>query len=288
MKQLDPYGKLSPEDYLHLYWFAACSENMEEGYANFQPTESMIKEYNAFMQQWLKQFSEHPDRYQKAVDWDLDRSKTPYFLQKLQSGHVFEVWVDEEFRRNGVELHLFMDKNGQWTGENEFGLEIKHDMMLEKTGNLYIEYQERLKQTQKWVDSGILKEDNTRYWIIGSPKEYYIFQKQTLLSLYHKLLQANVVVDGCRFAEEKANRTSKGFLISREVAKEIALSQSIEQFVKETNTGKYYACGYYYHQNRQCKYISAKKDESLSVFSTQEEAERAGFRKCTNPACFEE
>ena len=40
----------------------------------------------------------------------------------------------------GIDLKNYLDEKGQYTGENEFGLEIKHDTMLVQTGNLYIEY----------------------------------------------------------------------------------------------------------------------------------------------------
>lgn len=285
MRKLDPRGALSPEDYLHLYWFDRCSEDMERGYADFLPTESMINRYNAFMEQWERRFAEDPARYHKSVDWDLDRKKTPYFLQKLQSGHEFEVWVEEEFRRNGVELGFYTDEQGQYAGENQFGLEIKHDMRLAETGNLYIEYQERLTRSGPWVDSGVLKEDNARYWLIGSPAEYYIFRKSDLVALYRELRDSPTGVRGCSFAQERTNGTSKGFLVSRQRAREIALARSIDAFVGASEHG-YYAYGYYFHQDRQCKYIASKRDAELRVFPTAEAAQAAGYKRCTNPQCF--
>jgi hypothetical protein len=42
-------------------------------------------------------------------------------------------------------------------------------------------------------------------------------------------------VQGCRFVVEKANQTSKGFIMSRQKAKEICIAESISDFAKMIN-----------------------------------------------------
>lgn len=282
---INPRDRLSPEDYLYLFWFEKISRGVEMEYNEFQPTESMINRFNDYIKKWTDNFFDDPIHFEKPIDWDVKRKKTPYFKEKLQAGHEFEVWVEQEFLKQGVKLGNFYDENGQYTGENEFGLEIKHDMKLAETGNIYIEYQERLKNTFPWTSSGILKEDNTKYWIIGSSSEYYIFLKRDLYELYQSLLKSPLMIHGCRFVNEIVNRTSKGFIISRDKAKEICFANTISDFLSKIDT-KYYAVGYYVHGRRDCMYIANKPDESLHIYNSIDDAINVGYKKCTNFACF--
>lgn len=235
MKEINSRDRLTPEDYLFLYWFENSTREKKIEYKDFQPTESLIKRYNDYIKEWVESFNNDRVHFEKPIDWDLDRKKTDYFKKKLQAGHEFEVWVEQEFKEEGIDIGFFLDEEGQYSGENSFGIEIKHDMRLAETGNIYIEYQERLKNSMGWVNSGVLKEDNTIYWIIGSPEEYYLFKKDDLLELYQTVIASNVKVQGCRLVAEKANQTSKGFIISRKKAKEICIAESISDFAKMIN-----------------------------------------------------
>ncbi len=287
MGEINPRDKLSSEDYLYLYWFEKITDGVEIEYDKFQPTESMINRFNAYIQEWNKRFASDRIHYEKPVDWDVDRQKTGYFKDKLQVGHEFEIWVEEQFMAAGIDLKNYLDEKGQYTGENEFGLEIKHDTMLVQTGNLYIEYEERLKKNNNWVRSGILKDDNTKYWIIGSFNEYYFFYKKDLCDIYAKLLQNPNGYTGCRFVREKTNGTSKGFIINREMANNICIAKSISEFINKLSK-KYYANGYYYHGKRDCKYIANKNDDSITIFDDEDKAKQAGYVKCTSKDCFSE
>ena len=132
---INPRERLSAEDYLYLFWFEKIIRGAEIEYDEFQPTESMINHFNAYVKKWTEDFYHDPVHFEKPVDWDVERKKTPYFKEKLKAGHKFEVWAEQEFKKQGVQLGNFYDKNGQYSGENAFGLEIKHDMKLEETGN---------------------------------------------------------------------------------------------------------------------------------------------------------
>lgn len=132
MRIINPRERLSPEDYLYLFWFEKISSGAEIDYADFQPTESLIYRYNDYVKTWNDRFLADPIHYEKPVDWDVSRKKTPYFKGKLQAGHEFEVWVEQEFAKYGVELGSFFDEEGQYSGENEFGLEIKHKILCQR------------------------------------------------------------------------------------------------------------------------------------------------------------
>lgn len=285
-------GKLSPEDYLFLYWYAVLIENVKVQYDDFQVSESLIDRYNNYLTQWNQEYNSNPEHFVKAIDWDKSRTKTDYFIGKLQKGQEFETWVENEFKKYGVELGFYHDETGQFSGENAYGIEIKHDMMLCKTGNVYIEYQERLKSNKPWVNSGILKQDNSQYWLIGDMRQYVIIKKIDLINIYKRLLNGNIIT-GCKFVSEKENGTSKGFIIPFDLALRISFAKSIEEFMRKkdgsvsTETAHIiYAINYYYHGKRNCKYIVNKKDNDLLIFNSFVEAEKNGFKACTDPECF--
>lgn len=108
-------------------------------------------------------------------------------------------------------------------GETKVGIEIKCDKRSEETGNYYIEYQERLNNYGKWVDSGIIKNDNTKYYFYGVVNHYAIFPRNRLMEYYDKIVVKNIPVPGCRKVQIG---TSKGFLISKEEAEKIRMFPS--------------------------------------------------------------
>lgn len=223
--------QLTPEDLLHLFWFANTVKKQDVTYKDFIVTQELIDNYNNYLKRWSKAVKENPVKYSKVVDWNIDRPKSDYFVDKMQKGHQFENWVIQKFAECGINLGLFYDNN-QYKGENAFGLEIKYDMRLQNTGNLYIEYEERLNNSKSWTKSGILKEDNSRFWLIGNPREYYIFDKITLIALYDNIKDKTGWVNGCRLVSEGEHGTSHGFILKRNRARELALSTNIKEFTE--------------------------------------------------------
>jgi|SRR3989344_2014014 len=122
----------------------------------------------------------------KVILWG-DRDKTSYYKEKLQLSFEFEEFLEDFFKQKyGLDLHPFITPEEQYyKGENEAGIEIKHDMVYKKTGNLYIEYAEKSKEdNSSWIDSGIKKEDNSTYFLIGDFDQFWIFKKQRLLEIF--------------------------------------------------------------------------------------------------------
>ncbi len=235
--QLNPNGSnLDAEDYLFLFWFHCQEEGIPieiKKYEEFQINQSLIQRYNSYIQKWNYAFNNNI-LYKKPVDWDLDRPKTDNYRKQLNSSAIFENWVNKEFLARGIDLGFFEDSQ-QYTGETQKGLEIKNDERSKITGNLYIEYQEKLSgDKEEWSNSGILKDDNTIYWIIGHPDEYYFFKKQDLLEIYYRLERKDPTLPiGFRFVEEKTEKTSKGFLIPKTQKTAYCFSSNIDDFIKK-------------------------------------------------------
>lgn len=167
----------------------------------------------------------------KVIIWQ-QRNHTTYYIEKLQESFLFELYIYTLFLENGMDLNPYLTEEGQNTGENEKGVEIKNDMMYKSTNNVYIEYQEKSNvDNTVFVNSGILKEDNTKYFLIGDRDKFWIFDKQQLVALFNREYPINQrglpLSPGIRFA---GNRTSRGMLLA--VYKADQLSKTVTEVIQ--------------------------------------------------------
>lgn len=151
----------------------------------------------------------------KVTFW-RDRQKTAYFRNQLQQAFEFENFIAEKIKvEYGLDIEPFLTPEGQYElGENALGIEIKNDKILKKTRNVYIEVAEKSnKLLSDYTRSGILKSDNTIYFLIGDYEEFYIFFKATLVDIYREELklykQGKPSKRGIQF---KQIYTSQGFV----------------------------------------------------------------------------
>lgn len=70
------------------------------------------------------------------------------------------------------------------------------------------------------MDSGILKKDETRYFLIGTVEKFYILPRTKLQSYYNRLVKYGETLSGMRLVEEKEHQTSKGFIMSKRRAEQ--------------------------------------------------------------------
>lgn len=195
-----------------------------------------IRQAVAYYLEWVNYFN-----YMYAVDyrfqakpviWNISRKHTSYTIMQIERGAIMEKFIDNEFKRWGIDIGFFYSPFSQSCGESRLGLEIKHDMKSKKTGNYYIECYETLGVGKaQLVSSGILKNDNTIFWLIGTLDEYYIVYKEDLRRLYYSLNQRNSCwQNGKRLA---SNKNSKGFIIDKAKLQEIAIARSVGEFVQK-------------------------------------------------------
>jgi hypothetical protein len=124
----------------------------------------------------------------RVILWS-DRRKSDYYKEKLQAAFEFENYIEHFFRKKyKLELGPFVTPEGQYKlGENKLGIEIKNDTLISKYGNLYIEYAEKSgSNLQKYVRSGILKDDRSVYFLTGDRERFWVFKKQRLKEIYHQ------------------------------------------------------------------------------------------------------
>ena len=225
-----------------------------EDYSSFQLTDILISEFNIWVDEnsekniiddfisknpeIVKHFeSEFGNMYKpKVVLWS-DRKKTSYFEEKLQMAFDFEQYIYKLFSEKGVDLGEYTTPDGQYSGENEMGVEIKNDTLIKRTGNIYIEYMEKSKASNwVYVDSGILKDDNTKYLLIGDYDAFWIFRKERLVEIFKEEVETNRKgVPSSRGIQFKQIATSKGFVYPvKEAEKEsISFETVIDELIKK-------------------------------------------------------
>lgn len=251
LHEINCYHLLSGEEYLALaffHFFKLQSRKVNVFSEEIKLYEELIEEYNVFMRQeskkvlflsyvlgfdrsyiemYIDYYNKEPWKYSKPILWK-DRSKGEYYINQLTESHRFELYVDFLFRKKGFDIGLYYGKEEQYSGESKVGIEIKNDKESLNTGNLYIEYEERLTDHATWAKSGILKKDNTIYWAIGNYNHLFFIKKSVLIGLM------NQQYTGIRVRHVSARRgTSKGYIISIWDAGKIA--DSIETVIRNVS-----------------------------------------------------
>ncbi len=157
-----------------------------------------------------------PNKFKPKVSVWSDREKTTYYKEKLQESFLFENYIAKLLEQNyGLDLGQYMTPEGQYElGENTLGIEIKNDTLIEKYGNVYIEYREKSRANNyDYVNSGILKNDNCEYFLIGTQKKFYIFKKSRLIRIFKEEIQnKRNGINSPRGILFKQIATSKGYV----------------------------------------------------------------------------
>lgn len=132
---------------------------------------------------------------------------TKYYNKQLKIGKDFEKFVVDVFAdRCRIPLTITKTYREQIEiGETLEGYEIKLDTFYSKTGNLFIEIDEKSNpENANFITSGIFRQDNSKHYVIGDYNYIWVFWKHVLI----KEFTLNVH----RIAES-GTKTSHGMLL---------------------------------------------------------------------------
>lgn len=251
-ERIDFEKRLSFDEHMRLFFYDRLKNGKNCSYDDWHIKESLISKYNdetndtvmADINICIDQNRELVESLKQRATWDFekpviwnDRNRSEYYITNLEDSHRFEVYAESVFKDYGLDIGLFYGKSQQYDlGETKVGIEIKCDKRSEDTGNYYIEYQERLNNYGEWVNSGILKDDNTKYYFYGVVNNYAIFPRNRLMEYYKKIvLQKNPPVPDCRMVQIG---TSKGFLIPKTEADKIRMYPStVVREIRQSKNG---------------------------------------------------
>jgi hypothetical protein len=128
-----------------------------------------------------------------------------YYAEKLEEANEFQDFVCLQLSKLGIIVTVFSSKKYQFEiGESLQGFEFKNDQKFRLTGNLYIEVAEKSSPSKiEYASSGILRGDNTLFYVTGDRIGIYLMQKTVLVAIYKK---------GKYRVIENRTKTSRGFL----------------------------------------------------------------------------
>ena len=114
-----------------------------------------------------------------------ERYSKGYYAEKLEQGLQFQDVVTRALYQRGIVVIGYASRRFQNThGENMLGAEIKRDGEFRKTGNLYIEVAEKSHpDNPHYVDSGIMRKDNSWLFVIGDEQTIWIFSTKYLRNM---------------------------------------------------------------------------------------------------------
>ncbi|KAA8731240.1 hypothetical protein F4V57_13100 [Acinetobacter qingfengensis] len=205
-------------------------------YQNSNRKEDKIKRWIMTHHAEIAYFQENFGQiFQAKVEFWQDRKKTEYYKTKLQQAFEFENFIAHKLQQEyGINIEPYLTPQGQYDlGENKLGIEIKNDQLIKKYKNIYIEYAEKARASNaNYIPSGILKKDNTRFFLIGDEQKFWIFRKSRLLEIYYEEIRYQQQQQRSRRKIQfKQKETSKGFVYPVIAAQHEAIS--FEQMVQE-------------------------------------------------------
>ncbi|MFV8362987.1 hypothetical protein ACNQGO_06305 [Flavobacterium sp. ZT3P35] len=269
MSKITDYSKFKNSqehlEYIHIYVYSeiilyekGIAEVAIVNYIKFELTDIIINSFNAWIEnncpnkelidEWftikVEEYNAFKENfgttYNAKVSIWSDRSKTDYYKVKLQESFIFENQIANILEKEyDLEIGQYLTPEGQYDlGENALGIEIKNDTLIAKYGNVYIEYQEKSKSSNSvFINSGILKNDNSIYFLIGTIDAFYIFKKKRLLEIFFEEIENNKKgIFSKRGIKFKEIATSKGFAypVKNAISDTISIDLMVEEIKSQS------------------------------------------------------
>lgn len=111
---------------------------------------------------------------------------TEQYKQRFEKGLEYQDFVNTMLCRLGwPNVQFTSEKYQKQIGESYLGVEIKLHTRMPEFKELYIEVAEKSNaQNAAYVPSGIMRQDNTIFWIEGDFSTFYVLLKKDLVRIY--------------------------------------------------------------------------------------------------------
>jgi len=183
----------------------------------------------------------------------------------LMRGQYYERAVNDLFKTHyDIDLGIYETMEEQYNiGESKLCIEVKYDRKSWGTGNLYIETQEKTSADKySFTDSGILRNDNSKFYLIGNKEEFFMIDKNFLNELHTENGFDDLNI------KHTETKTSRGFLINIKELKEYIYKNKEEKILHFTPKFAYiYNLTFYTDQD--CDFSIPEKEYVLSFISNQ-------------------
>lgn len=140
------------------------------------------------------------------------------FQRRLGIGTAFEQFIVFVFRQMGKEIRIYKTADQFRIGETECGMEIKFDSYHMKTRRIFFEIEERQKDKDTFIPSGIYRPDNSITYLIGDYYRVYLFEKKHLQKVHRGewpgIPKPEVIEINSTQANGKKRLTGRGFFIT--------------------------------------------------------------------------
>lgn len=107
-----------------------------------------------------------------------------YTKDHMEAAYRYQDFATDVLYEFGIPICCYSSM--KWNiekGESRAGVEIKNDNKFSQSGNLYFETHEKRADATEWVESGLLRDDNTTFYFIGDYTRAWLFSKKQLLAL---------------------------------------------------------------------------------------------------------
>ena len=136
-----------------------------------------------------------------------------YYRAGLEEAAEYQDFVTCQLLKDGICLNQFASRKYQLErGEGAGGIEVKHDKLMAKTGNAYIETAEKSDPSViGYTPSGINREDGTWLYLIGDYSEALLMSKRQLRKFFAEREDA---LEGLGIRKvENGTKTSQGYAV---------------------------------------------------------------------------
>lgn len=106
----------------------------------------------------------------------------------LKIGESYQEYIARVIKEQfNFTINYYKTKIEQYTiGESKEMFEVKLDSQIDKYNRLSIEVAEKTKASNaNWIPSGIMRKDNTKWYVQGDFRKFWIFSKQKLVNYFY-------------------------------------------------------------------------------------------------------